>query len=69
MRERWNPTWRPAPQELLFPRLYWSLRSAMMPVMSVSRTGVESELFGKRRSAAGDSDNDDDDEDYAKAPS
>ena len=68
MSERSNPTWRPAPQELLFPRLYWSLRSAMMPVMSVSRTGVESELFGKRRSAAGDSDNDDD-EDYAKAPS
>ena len=27
----------PLLQELLFPRMYWSLRSAMMPVMSVNR--------------------------------
>ena len=37
-----------AQQELLFPRLYWSLKSAMHPVMNVNRTGVESELFGKQ---------------------
>ena len=36
-----------AQQELLFPRLYWSLKSAMHPAMNVNRTGVESELFGK----------------------
>jgi tRNA(Ile)-lysidine synthase TilS/MesJ len=36
-----------AQQELLFPRLYWSLKSAMHPVMNVNKTGVESELFGK----------------------
>lgn len=36
-----------AQQELLFPRLYWSLKSAMLPVMSISRTGVESVVFGK----------------------
>ena len=56
MSERSNPTWRPAPQELLFPRLYWSLRSAMMPVMSVNRTGVESALFGSKRRTGGDDD-------------
>ena len=32
-----NMTEGPMLQELLFPRLYWSLRSAMMPVMSVNR--------------------------------
>ena len=36
-----------AQQELLFPKLYWSLKSAMHPVMNISRTGVECELFGK----------------------
>ena len=36
-----------AQQELLFPRLYWSLKSAMHPAMNVNRTGIESELFGK----------------------
>ncbi len=36
-----------AQQELLFPRLYTSLRSAMLPAMSVDRTGVEKVLFGK----------------------
>ena len=37
-----------AQQELLFPRLYWSLKAAMGPLMSVDRTGVESVLFGKK---------------------
>ena len=57
------------PQELLFPRMYWSLRSAMMPVMSVSRTGVESALFGRKakgRDDLDDDDLDDDDEDDDK---
>ena len=36
-----------AQQELLFPRLYWSLKTAMIPVMSVNRTGMENKLFGK----------------------
>merc|ERR1712060_326274 len=36
-----------AQQELLFPRLYWSLKSAMHPAMNVNKTGIESELFGK----------------------
>jgi len=39
-----------AQQELLFPRLYWSLKSAMRPLMSVDRTGVESALFGGKLS-------------------
>lgn len=36
-----------AQQEVLFPGLYWSLRSALHPVMAISRTGVESTVFGK----------------------
>ncbi|XP_071445541.1 uncharacterized protein [Hetaerina americana] len=34
-----------AQQEILFPRLFWSLRSALHPLMSVRRTGVESRIF------------------------
>ncbi|XP_063888776.1 uncharacterized protein LOC135115748 isoform X2 [Scylla paramamosain] len=36
-----------AQQEVLFPGLYWSLRSALHPVMAISKTGVESSVFGK----------------------
>ena len=36
-----------AQQELLFPKLYWSLKSAMYPVMNIRRTGIESAVFGK----------------------
>ena len=54
------------PQELLFPRMYWSLRSAMMPVMSVSRTGVESALFGRKAKGREDPDDDDEEEDDDK---
>jgi len=36
-----------AQQELLFPKLYWSLKSAMYPVMNIRATGVESAVFGK----------------------
>eukprot|EP00095_Tigriopus_kingsejongensis_P008560 snap_masked-scaffold548_size139981-processed-gene-0.14 protein:Tk08560 transcript:snap_masked-scaffold548_size139981-processed-gene-0.14-mRNA-1 annotation:"PREDICTED: uncharacterized protein LOC100175538" len=35
-----------AQQELLFPKLYWSLKSAMRPVMNIRATGVESIIFG-----------------------
>nr|ADD24114.1 tRNA 2-thiocytidine biosynthesis protein ttcA [Lepeophtheirus salmonis] len=35
-----------AAQELLFPRLYWSLKSAMFPLMNIQATGIESKLFG-----------------------
>lgn len=36
-----------AQQELLYPRLYWNLKTALYPVMRVSRTGLESVLFGR----------------------
>ena len=36
-----------AQQEVLFPGLYWSLRSALHPVMAINQTGVESSMFGK----------------------
>lgn len=47
-----------AQQEVLFPRMFESLRSAMRPLYSISRTGLESRLFGR---AAADDDDDDDD--------
>ena len=37
-----------AQQELLFPRLYWSLKSALHPVMNIRATGIESVMFGKK---------------------
>jgi len=37
-----------AQQELLFPRLYWNLKTALYPVMRIAKTGVESVVFGKR---------------------
>lgn len=36
-----------AQQEVLFPQLYWSLRSALRPVMAVPCTGLESAIFGR----------------------
>jgi len=36
-----------AQQELLFPRLYWNLKTALYPVMKVNKTGLESLIFGK----------------------
>ena len=36
-----------AQQELLFPRLYWNLKTALYPVMRIDKTGVESLVFGK----------------------
>jgi len=36
-----------AQQELLFPKLYWSLKTALHPLMSVNETGMENLLFGK----------------------
>ena len=37
-----------AQQELLFPKLYWSLKSALHPVMNIRATGIESSVFGKQ---------------------
>ena len=53
-----------AQQELLFPRLYWSLKSAMHPVMNIRNTGVESTMFGKDKinGLQSDFDGEDDDE-------
>ena len=36
-----------AQQELLYPRLYWNLKTAMYPVMRIDKTGLESVVFGK----------------------
>eukprot|EP00094_Tigriopus_californicus_P006977 TCALIF_06718-PA protein Name:"Similar to ttcA tRNA 2-thiocytidine biosynthesis protein TtcA (Nitrosococcus oceani (strain ATCC 19707 / NCIMB 11848))" AED:0.00 eAED:0.00 QI:0/0/0/0.5/1/1/2/0/980 len=36
-----------AQQEILFPKLYWSLKSAMIPVMNIRKTGLESTIFGR----------------------
>lgn len=36
-----------AQQEILFPKLYWSLKSAMMPIMNIRKTGLESTIFGR----------------------
>ena len=51
--------------QLLFLWMYWSLRSAMMPVMSVSRTGVESALFGKGSRGGDDDDSEAEEDDNA----
>merc|ERR1711934_1166608 len=48
-----------AQQELLFPRLYWNLKTALFPVMRIDRTGLESVVFGR---AVADTAVDDDDE-------
>ena len=37
-----------AQQELLFPRLYWNLKTALYPVMRIDKTGVESVVFGRK---------------------
>ena len=37
-----------AQQELLFPQLYNSLRTALLPLMGINATGVENALFGKQ---------------------
>ena len=36
-----------AQQEVLFPGLFWSLRTALHPVMAIHITGIENEMFGK----------------------
>ena len=49
-----------AQQELLFPRLYWNLKTALFPVMRIDRTGLESVVFG--RAVADTTVNDDEEE-------
>lgn len=46
-----------AAQEILFPKLYPSLGSAMHPLMAINKTGVESKLLRNGFTAA-DSDTD-----------
>merc|ERR1712025_636740 len=48
-----------ARQELLFPRLYWNLKTALYPVMRIDKTGVESVVFGKLTQSNGLEDDDD----------
>jgi len=40
-----------AQQELLFPRLYWNLKTALYPVLRVNKTGMETAIFGKQSAA------------------
>ena len=49
-----------AQQELLYPRLYWNLKTALYPVIRIDKTGLESVMFGKN-SNSHDNDEDDDD--------
>ena len=37
-----------AQQELLYPRVYLNLKTALLPLMSVSEPGVERQLYGKQ---------------------
>ena len=37
-----------AQQEVLFPRLFWSLKTAMLPLLKIKVTGIENDLFGKK---------------------
>ena len=52
-----------AQQEVLFPHLFESLRSALRPLYAISKTGLESRLFGRAavvedEDAASDEDDD-----------
>merc|ERR1719154_536434 len=49
-----------AQQELLYPRLYWNLKTAMYPVMRIDKTGLESVVFGKLTQSNGLVEDDDD---------
>ncbi|XP_023323706.1 uncharacterized protein LOC111697807 [Eurytemora carolleeae] len=48
-----------AQQELLFPRLYWNLKTALYPVMRIHKTGLESAIFGKSADISAAIDEDD----------
>ena len=48
-----------AQQELLFPRLYWNMKTALFPLITIDKTGMECQLFGKnRREEEGEEEND-----------
>ncbi|XP_064481977.1 uncharacterized protein LOC135394871 isoform X2 [Ornithodoros turicata] len=49
-----------AAQEILFPKLFWSLSSAMHPLMAINKTGVESALYKNVMKAGDDSDSESD---------
>jgi hypothetical protein len=50
-----------AQQELLFPKLYWSLKTALHPLMAVNQTGIENLLFGKTGNSEENNATDEDD--------
>merc|ERR1719479_579416 len=50
-----------AQQELLFPRLYWNLKTALFPVMRIDRTGLESVVFGRAVADGGEEEDEEDD--------
>jgi len=52
-----------AQQELLYPRLYWNLKTALYPVIRIDKTGLESVMFGKNSLSSDSHDNDEDDDD------
>ena len=52
-----------AQQELLYPRLYWNLKTALYPVIRIDKTGLESVMFGKNSLNSDSHDNDEDDDD------
>merc|ERR1712012_832981 len=52
-----------AQQELLFPRLYWNLKTAIYPVMRIDRTGLESVVFGRAIADGGEEEDEEDEED------
>ena len=37
-----------AQQEVLFPKLFWSLKTALLPLLAIKQTGIENSLFGKQ---------------------
>jgi len=50
-----------AQQELLFPRLYWNLKTALFPVMRIDRTGLESVVFGRAIADGAEEEDEEDD--------
>merc|ERR1739845_284080 len=50
-----------AQQEMLFPRLYWNLKTALFPVMRIDRTGLESVVFGRAIADGGEEEDEEDD--------
>ncbi|MCL4145274.1 UNVERIFIED_CONTAM: hypothetical protein GTU68_045856, partial [Idotea baltica] len=52
-----------AQQEVLFPSLFWSLKTSLLPLLSIAKTGLENGLFGKTAALNGSQDLEEEDED------